>query len=179
MNVEPDSPLPVDGSLLETAAAAPTPEAPAPAAAEAAVASALPPDDAAPPAMTPPMADEPAAEEPAAEAEEVEEEIEEEVVGSAEPLEFIDESIADADLKFDWFILKVQVNREDSIKDALWRRIKMNGLEKYFKEVVVPTEDVAEFTKTGKKRIVKKKLYPGYILINMSVNDDSWFVVRE
>jgi len=41
----------------------------------------------------------------------------------------------------------VQVNREDSIKDALMRRVKMNGLERYFKEVIVPTEDVVEFTK--------------------------------
>src|SRR5213592_3408023 len=104
---------------------------------------------------------------------------EEETEPFAEPLELIDETIADEDLKFDWYILKVQVNREDSIKDALWRRVKMNGLERYFKEIVVPTEDVIEFTKTGKKRTVKRKLYPGYILINMAVSDESWFVVRE
>jgi transcription termination/antitermination protein NusG len=97
----------------------------------------------------------------------------------AAPLELIDETVADEDLKFDWYILKVQVNREDSIKDALWRRVKMNGLERYFKEIIVPTEDVIEFTKTGKKRTVKRKLYPGYILVNMAVSDESWFVVRE
>ena len=97
----------------------------------------------------------------------------------AAPLELIDETVADEDLKFDWYILKVQVNREDSIKDALMRRVRMNGLERYFKEIVVPTEDVVEFTKTGKKRVVKKKLYPGYILVNMAVSDESWFVVRE
>jgi transcriptional antiterminator NusG len=97
----------------------------------------------------------------------------------AAPLEMIDETVSDEDLKFDWYILKVQVNREDSIKDALWRRVKMNGLERYFREIVVPTEDVIEFTKTGKKRTVKRKLYPGYILINMAVSDESWFIVRE
>jgi len=97
----------------------------------------------------------------------------------APPLELIDETVADEDLKFDWYILKVQVNREDSIKDALMRRVRMNGLERYFKEIVVPTEDVVEFTKAGKKRVVKKKLYPGYILVNMAVSDESWFVVRE
>ncbi len=97
----------------------------------------------------------------------------------AEPLEFIDETVAEEDLKFDWFILKVQVNREDSIKDALLRRVKMNGLDRFFKEIIVPTEDVVEFTKTGKKRVVKKKLYPGYILVSMSVTDESWFMVRE
>jgi transcriptional antiterminator NusG len=97
----------------------------------------------------------------------------------AAPLELIDETVADEDLKFDWYILKVQVNREDSIKDALMRRVRMNGLERYFREIVVPTEDVVEFTKTGKRRVVKRKLYPGYILINMAVSDESWFVVRE
>lgn len=95
------------------------------------------------------------------------------------PLEFIDESIDEANLKYEWYILKVQVNREDSIRDALMRRLKMEGLDRFVKEVVVPTEDVAEFTKTGKRKVVKKKIYPGYILVNMSVNDDTWFVVRE
>lgn len=78
-----------------------------------------------------------------------------------------------------WYILKVQVNREDSIKDALLRRVKLEGLERYFLDVVVPTEDVAEFTKTGKRRVVKRKLYPGYIMVNMIVTDDTWFLVRE
>lgn len=97
----------------------------------------------------------------------------------AAPLELIDETVADEDLKFEWYILKVQVNREDSIKDALLRRVKMNGLDRYFKEIVVPTEDVVEFTKTGKRRVVKRKLYPGYVLVNLAVTDESWFVVRE
>ncbi len=78
-----------------------------------------------------------------------------------------------------WYILKVQVNREDSIRDALLRRIKIEGVEESFGEIVVPTEDVAEFNKSGKRRVVKKKLYPGYILVNMAINDDTWFLVRE
>ena len=97
-----------------------------------------------------------------------------------EPLEFIQEQDAsDEEIKTDWYILKVQVNREESIRDALLRRVKLEGLERYFTEIVVPTEDVAEFTKTGKRRIVKKKLYPGYIMVNMAINDDTWFIVRE
>jgi transcriptional antiterminator NusG len=79
----------------------------------------------------------------------------------------------------DWYILKVQVNREDSIRDALIRRMKILGLEQYFGEIVVPTEDVAEFNKSGKRRIVKRKLYPGYMLVNMTINDETWFLIRE
>ncbi len=48
-----------------------------------------------------------------------------------------------------------------------------------FGDILVPTEDVREFNKAGKQRIVKRKLYPGYIVVNMIINDDSWFLVRE
>jgi transcriptional antiterminator NusG len=77
-----------------------------------------------------------------------------------------------------WYILKVQTNREDSIRDALQRRVAMAGLDKYFGEIIVPTEMVSEF-KGGKKRVSKRKLYPGYIVVNMEINDDTWYLVRE
>ncbi len=89
-----------------------------------------------------------------------------------------EESDEDA-ARMEWYILKVQVNREDSIRDALLRRIRIEGLEEYFADVIVPVEELAEYTKTGKRRIVKRKLYPGYILVHMVINDDTWFVVRE
>ena len=77
-----------------------------------------------------------------------------------------------------WYILKVQSNREDSIRETLMRRIQMQGLDKYFGDVVVPKEQVTEF-KGGKKRVVWRKLYPGYILVNMLLNDETWYLVRE
>lgn len=78
-----------------------------------------------------------------------------------------------------WYILKVAVNRENSICDALRRRVKLEGLDEYFGEILVPTEDVREFNKNGKQRIVKRRLYPGYIVVEMSVTDDTWFIVRD
>ncbi len=78
-----------------------------------------------------------------------------------------------------WYILKVQVNREESIRRALERRVKVAGLDRFFGEIVVPTEDVAEYNKSGKRRIVKRKLYPGYLMIHLALNDDTWFLVRE
>ena len=83
------------------------------------------------------------------------------------------------EVELNWFILKVQVNREDSIRAAIERRIKIAGLDDSFGEVIVPTEDVVEFTKTGKKRLVKRKLYPGYLMIRMAMTDDAWFLIRE
>jgi transcriptional antiterminator NusG len=77
-----------------------------------------------------------------------------------------------------WYILKVQVNREEPIKKNLERRIAVAGLGDYFGEILVPTEKVTEI-RGDKKRIVKRKLYPGYIMIYMEINDDTWFLVRE
>jgi transcriptional antiterminator NusG len=84
----------------------------------------------------------------------------------------------DDDIHMDWYILKVQSNRERSIAEALERKIAVEGLSKYFDQVIVPTEKVTEF-KGGKKKIVERKLYPGYIVVHMHINDDTWFAVRE
>lgn len=85
----------------------------------------------------------------------------------------------DDEAVMDWYILKVAFNREDSIADALRKRVKMEGMDEFFGEIVVPTEDVASFTRDGKRRISKRKLLPGYIMVNMIINDDTWFLVRE
>ncbi len=78
-----------------------------------------------------------------------------------------------------WYILKVQFNREDTIRAALEKRIRLSSLADQFGEILVPTEDVVEFTRAGKRRVVKRKLYPGYLVIRMVINDDTWFLVRE
>ncbi len=82
------------------------------------------------------------------------------------------------EIKKEWYILKVQSNREESIREGLMRRMAMAGLERYFGDIIVPTEMVSEF-KGGKKRVTKRKLYPGYLVVHMEINDDTWYVVRE
>ncbi len=78
-----------------------------------------------------------------------------------------------------WYILKVAFNREDTIREALEKRIKLSNFQPMFGEILVPTEDVVEFTRAGKRRVVKRKLYPGYLMIQMVITDDTWFLVRE
>ncbi len=78
-----------------------------------------------------------------------------------------------------WFVLKVQSNREKSIRSSLIRRIKREGLEDFFGDVIIPTEKVVEKSKGGKKRITERKLYPGYIMIHMVLNDETWYLVRD
>ena len=100
----------------------------------------------------------------------------------ASPIEeFVEpvEETSASDLDMDWYILKVQVNREKSICEALKRSVRMAGMQDYFGDILVPTEDVREFNKAGKQKIIKRKLYPGYIVVNMSITDESWFLVRD
>ena len=84
----------------------------------------------------------------------------------------------ESDPVLEWYILKVQSNREDSVKRNLEKRIRMAGLERYFGHIIVPTESVTEI-KGGKRKVVKQKLYPGYVIIQMEINDDSWYLVRQ
>ena len=77
-----------------------------------------------------------------------------------------------------WYVLKVQSSREDTIRDALQRRVKIQGLQRYFGQIVVPTEKITEI-RNNKKRVVERKTYPGYIMVQMELNEKTWFVVRE
>ena len=77
-----------------------------------------------------------------------------------------------------WYVLKVQSNRERTIRENLLRRIRREGLETFFGEIIIPTEKVTE-TKGAKKKVTERKLYPGYMMIQMVLNDDTWFLVRE
>lgn len=77
-----------------------------------------------------------------------------------------------------WYVLRVQSGREDRIAESLRRRVKANGLDESVPEVLVPTETVSEI-KGGKKRTYKRKLFPGYIVCQMDITDDVWFLIRE
>jgi transcriptional antiterminator NusG len=77
-----------------------------------------------------------------------------------------------------WYVLKVQSSREDTIRDALERRVKIQGLGHFFGRIVVPTEKITEI-RNNKKRIVERKTYPGYIMVEMELNEKTWFTVRE
>lgn len=78
----------------------------------------------------------------------------------------------------EWYVLKVQSNREKSIRTSLERRIKREGLEEFFGEIVIPTQKIRE-TKSGKTRVSEMKLFPGYMMIQMELNDDTWYLVRD
>ena len=76
-----------------------------------------------------------------------------------------------------WYVVKVQSNREKSVRDTLARRVKRDGYDEQFGEIIVPVEKIVE-NKAGKKRITEQKLFPGYLIVQMILNEDTWFLVR-
>jgi transcriptional antiterminator NusG len=77
----------------------------------------------------------------------------------------------------DWYVVHTYAGYENKVKANLESRISSMNMEEKIFEVVIPMEDVMEI-KGGKKQIVTRKVFPGYLLVRMYLDDDSWFVVR-
>lgn len=89
-----------------------------------------------------------------------------------------------------WYVVKVQSNREESIKAAIERKVKIEGLEEYFGQIAIPVEQVTQVKKvsekkngekvTKEKRVVKdQKKFPGYIFAEVEFNDRILYLFRE
>ena len=77
-----------------------------------------------------------------------------------------------------WYVVKVQSGREESIKNAVERRVKIEGLQDFFGQIVIPTEKYTDMVRN--KRVVKeRKLYPGYLMVNVEYNDRMLYLFRE
>jgi len=79
--------------------------------------------------------------------------------------------------KKQWYVVHTYSGYENKVKANLERRVESMGMEDKIFRVVVPTEEVVEF-KNGKRKVVQRKLFPGYVMVEMIVTDDSWYVVR-
>ena len=76
-----------------------------------------------------------------------------------------------------WYVVHTQSGYEKKVKQNLEARISSMNMEERILEVVIPMEDVVEF-RNGKKVVVPKKMFPGYLLVRCHLDDDSWYVVR-
>jgi transcriptional antiterminator NusG len=77
-----------------------------------------------------------------------------------------------------WYVVKVQSGREESIKEAIERRVKIEGLEEYFGQIVIPVEKVTEM-RNGKRVVKERKLYHGYLMVEVEYNDRILYLFRE
>jgi len=76
-----------------------------------------------------------------------------------------------------WYVIHIQTGYEQRVKQALEQRVKSLGVENKIFDIVIPTRDVV-VVKKGKKSKTTEKVFPGYILVNMILDDNSWLVVR-
>lgn len=76
-----------------------------------------------------------------------------------------------------WYVIHTYSGYENKVKANLERRVESMGMEDKIFSVLVPTEEEIDF-RDGKKKVIKKKVFPGYVLVEMSMSDDSWYVVR-
>lgn len=77
-----------------------------------------------------------------------------------------------------WYVVHTYSGYENKVKTNLERRVQSMEMDDKIFRVLVPMEDELETGRDGKKKIVKKKVFPGYVIVEMIVTDDSWYVVR-
>ena len=83
----------------------------------------------------------------------------------------------DGDPDRKWYVIHTYSGYENKVQANLMRRVESMGMEDKILRVLVPVEEEIDF-KDGKKKVVKKKVFPGYVLVEMVMSDDSWYVVR-
>jgi transcriptional antiterminator NusG len=76
-----------------------------------------------------------------------------------------------------WYVVHTQTGAETKVKANLASRAELAGLSSAIQQVFIPTEKVSE-VKAGKKKISERKFFPGYILVQMELTDESWYLVR-
>jgi transcriptional antiterminator NusG len=81
-------------------------------------------------------------------------------------------------MDFRWYVIHTLTGKEEKVKANLEAQIKTKGLEDKIKQVLIPTEQVSEITKLGKKKITKRHYYPGYVLVEMVWSDDIWYLIK-
>ena len=76
-----------------------------------------------------------------------------------------------------WYVVQAFSGYEGRVARSINEHIKMHGMEEFFGEVLVPTEEVVEM-RAGQKRKSERKFFPGYVLVEMAMTDESWHLVR-
>ncbi|MAK91267.1 MAG: transcription termination/antitermination protein NusG [Oceanospirillaceae bacterium] len=77
-----------------------------------------------------------------------------------------------------WYVVHAYSGYEKRVQSALKERIELHNMQEFFGDVLVPTEEVVE-VRDGKKRKSERKFYPGYVLVQMDMNDESWHLVKQ
>jgi len=77
-----------------------------------------------------------------------------------------------------WYVVHAYSGFEKQVMRAIQERVKLHGMEDVFGDILVPTEEVVEM-KAGQKRRTERKFFPGYVLVQMDLNDQTWHLIKE
>jgi transcriptional antiterminator NusG len=77
-----------------------------------------------------------------------------------------------------WYVVHAYSNFEHKVKESLIERVRRAGLQERFGEILVPTEEVVEM-REGQRRKSERKFFPGYVLVQMEMDDETWHLVKE
>jgi transcriptional antiterminator NusG len=77
-----------------------------------------------------------------------------------------------------WYVIHTYSGHENKVKASLEERLNAEGLQEQVVQILVPTEDVVEI-KGGKRRVSSRKFFPGYLLIEMEMSDEIWYVIKD
>ncbi|WAV90293.1 transcription termination/antitermination protein NusG [Oxalobacter aliiformigenes] len=77
-----------------------------------------------------------------------------------------------------WYVVHVYSGMEKSVRRSLFERIERMGMSEKFGQILVPTEEVVE-VKSGQKSVTERRFFPGYVLIEMEMTDDTWHLVKD
>ena len=80
-------------------------------------------------------------------------------------------------MAFRWYVVHTYSGFENKVKVSLQERIEAAGMQDFFADVLVPEEDIVELV-SGEKKTSKRKFFPGYVLVKMELNDDTWHIVK-
>ncbi len=80
-------------------------------------------------------------------------------------------------MAFRWYVVHTYSGFESKVKLSLQERIDSSGMKDYFEDILVPEEDVVELV-SGEKKTTKRKFFPGYVLVRMELNDETWHTVK-
>ncbi len=90
--------------------------------------------------------------------------------------ESVNETSADVP-KMRWYVIQAFSGYEKKVKQSLQEHIDRSGMQEFFGDILVPTEEVVEM-KAGQKRTSERKFFPGYVLVHMAMTDDTWHLVK-
>lgn len=94
-----------------------------------------------------------------------------------EPVKPVAEPKADDKNKGDWYIIHTYSGHEDKVAKSLKQRVDAMGFEDRVFEMIVPTRQITKVSH-GKKEVVKEKIFPGYVLVRMDLDDETWLLIR-